>query len=298
MFIVLANDGWMKIYIDHYRSTSPVSASIYFISLLIVGQYILLNLFIAILIENFEQVSVHQDTVDKHYARKRKHMWSKVVNTLRCRHNAVKPTDQEVEHEREEAKVNDDMRRQTPSLFLFKPENKLRRFLQKVVSHAYFEHVMLAAIVASSIQLAIDNPLNDPQSKIAYVLQSIDITLTCVFALEAAIKIVAFGFAFCGSTSYIRNSWNVLDFIVILLNIISLGLTSYNLSYLKILKLLKVLRPLRVISRNEGLRISIRSLGIAMPGIFNIVIVSLLFHLIFGVIGINYFKGRYFYCEL
>jgi hypothetical protein len=66
---------------------------------------------------------------------------------------------------------------------------------------------------------------------------------------------------------------------------------------IKIFRLLKVLRPLRVISRNEGLKISIRTLAISIPGIMNVMIVSLLFYLIFGVIGINYFKGLYFYCN-
>lgn len=59
VFIVLANDGWSKIFYNFYRATTAATASFYFISLIIVGQYILLNLFIAILIENFEHVSVH-----------------------------------------------------------------------------------------------------------------------------------------------------------------------------------------------------------------------------------------------
>jgi len=50
----LANDGWSKIFFDHYRATDSVTASFYFVTLIIVGQYILINLFIAILIENFE----------------------------------------------------------------------------------------------------------------------------------------------------------------------------------------------------------------------------------------------------
>ena len=54
VFIVLANDGWTKIYFHHYIATDEVAASIFFVSLVIIGQYILLNLFIAILIENFE----------------------------------------------------------------------------------------------------------------------------------------------------------------------------------------------------------------------------------------------------
>lgn len=58
VFIVLANDGWTDIYFDHYRATNPTIASLFFISILFIGQFMLLNLFIAILIENFEQLSV------------------------------------------------------------------------------------------------------------------------------------------------------------------------------------------------------------------------------------------------
>jgi hypothetical protein len=65
VFIVLANDGWVSIYLDHYRATNSYVASAFFISLLIVGQLILLNLFIAVLIENFEQLSVRNDLVSK-----------------------------------------------------------------------------------------------------------------------------------------------------------------------------------------------------------------------------------------
>jgi len=65
VFIVLANDGWTKIYFDHYRASNSILASIFFISLVIVGQYILLNLFISILILNFEQTSISQDAYKK-----------------------------------------------------------------------------------------------------------------------------------------------------------------------------------------------------------------------------------------
>jgi hypothetical protein len=59
VFIVLANDGWTKIYINHYRAVDPIASSIFFITLVIIGQYILLNLFISILILNFEHKSLN-----------------------------------------------------------------------------------------------------------------------------------------------------------------------------------------------------------------------------------------------
>ena len=50
---------------NHYRATDSIVASVYFISLIIIGQFVLMNLFIAILIENFEQISVRNDIVKR-----------------------------------------------------------------------------------------------------------------------------------------------------------------------------------------------------------------------------------------
>jgi hypothetical protein len=44
------------------------------------------------------------------------------------------------------------------------------------------------------------------------------------------------------------------------------------------------------------LKIAIQALFKAIPSIFNVVVVSLLFFIIFGIIGINYFKGTFFSC--
>ena len=59
VFIVLTNDGWSGIFFDCYRTVGPVVSIIYFISLIIFGQKILLNLFLAILLENFDEESLN-----------------------------------------------------------------------------------------------------------------------------------------------------------------------------------------------------------------------------------------------
>lgn len=65
VFIVISNDGWSTLYRDHARATNFISSSIFFIVILILGQFILYNLFIAIMIENFEQLSVRYDLTNK-----------------------------------------------------------------------------------------------------------------------------------------------------------------------------------------------------------------------------------------
>ena len=67
---------------------------------------------------------------------------------------------------------------------------------------------MLLFIVSNCIQLAVDNPLNDPNSDISTILNIVDIFLTTCFGIEAAMKMISTGFLFCGSTSYIRSGWN------------------------------------------------------------------------------------------
>lgn len=54
VFIVFANDGWSQIYLKFYQQSNPISTSLYFLSLLGIGQYLMINLLIAIIIENFE----------------------------------------------------------------------------------------------------------------------------------------------------------------------------------------------------------------------------------------------------
>ena len=50
VFIVLANDGWSTMFFDHYRAGNPIIAMIFFLTMLILGQFVMLNLFLAILL--------------------------------------------------------------------------------------------------------------------------------------------------------------------------------------------------------------------------------------------------------
>lgn len=166
-----------------------------------------------------------------------------------------------------------------------------------MVRSKYFEGLILVLIGVSSILLALDNPLNNPESRLVYFLNYSDYILTAFFAAESVFKIISQGLIFNGKYSYLRTGWNVIDMVVVIVSIISLSITSNKLKIVKILRLLRVLRPLRVISRNKGLKIGIQALFMAIPSIINVIIVSMVFFLIFGIIGVNYFKGTFFNCK-
>ena len=96
--------------------------------------------------------------------------------------------------------------------------------------------------------------------------------MTCIFSLEVLMKVITFGFAINGKFSYLRSFWNILDFFVVLTSIFSL-FGSDELNVFKILRLFRVLRPLRVIAKNEGLKIAMQTLLKAIPNLVNLVII-------------------------
>jgi len=66
----------------------------------------------------------------------------------------------------------------------------------------------------------------------------------------------------------------------------------------KVMRSLRALRPLRVIGRSEALRVAIGSLFGALPAIFNGITICSLIVFIYAIIGISFFKGKFWSCTL
>ena len=75
------------------------------------------------------------------------------------------------------------------------------------------------------------------------------------------------------------------------------GQAGEVLSGIKALRALRALRPLRVISRNQGLKLVVNALFSSIPAMLNVILVCGVFLLIFAVIGINFFKGKFYFCN-
>ena len=65
---------------------------------------------------------------------------------------------------------------------------------------------------------------------------------------------------------------------------------------IKAIRTLRALRPLRALSRFEGIRVVVNSLIGAIPAIFNVLLVCLVFWLIFSIMGVQLFSGRFYKC--
>jgi len=184
------------------------------------------------------------------------------------------------------------------ALYIFGLDSSFRKLMTKIAWSKHFDHFILVVIAISSIALAFENPLNDPEGTIAKILYYLDITTTVIFISELLIKVIAAGFAFNGPKSYIRSFWHSLDFLIVIVSIFSLiNLPQLNISFLKVIRMARLLRPLKIISKNENLKMSINALVVSIPAIGSLMVIVLLFMCIFAIMGVSLFKGKSWYCD-
>ena len=113
------------------------------------------------------------------------------------------------------------------SLYFFGPSNTIRLFLLKIIENPKFDMIILFFIFASSILLILENPLDDPDGEKIKIIKILDIIMTAIFTLECIIKIIAYGFLFNGSKSYLRNTWNIMDFVIVILAVSNIYIYIY-----------------------------------------------------------------------
>uniref|UniRef100_A0A8C6MT20 Voltage-dependent L-type calcium channel subunit alpha n=1 Tax=Mus spicilegus TaxID=10103 RepID=A0A8C6MT20_MUSSI len=103
--------------------------------------------------------------------------------------------------------------------------------------------------------------------------------------------------AFLHKGSFCRNYFNILDLLVVSVSLISFGIQSSAINVVKILRVLRVLRPLRAINRAKGLKHVVQCVFVAIRTIGNIVIVTTLLQFMFACIGVQLFKGKLYTCS-
>uniref|UniRef100_A0A8B9Q168 Voltage-dependent L-type calcium channel subunit alpha n=1 Tax=Apteryx owenii TaxID=8824 RepID=A0A8B9Q168_APTOW len=180
------------------------------------------------------------------------------------------------------------------SFFIFSPTNKFRMLCHRIVNATWFTNFILLFILLSSISLAAEDPIR-AESFRNQILGYFDIGFTSVFTVEIVLKMTTYG-AFLHKGSFCRNSFNILDLLVVAVSLISMGIESSAISVVKILRVLRVLRPLRAINRAKGLKHVVQCVFVAIKTIGNIVIVTTLLQFMFACIGVQLFKGKFYSC--
>uniref|UniRef100_A0A0G4H9N8 Calcium-channel protein CCH1 n=1 Tax=Chromera velia CCMP2878 TaxID=1169474 RepID=A0A0G4H9N8_9ALVE len=181
------------------------------------------------------------------------------------------------------------IRRVKRSLFLFGPKNKFRYALIWFTEWPWFDRVMLLAIMANSLMLAFQdmNPESDPNSAENRRFAMAEIVFVAIFTFECAVKVIARGFI-CGQTTYLRDAWNWLDFIVVITGLMEVALADFLPSTnLSVIRTFRVLRPLRSLNIFPGMRTIVITLLQSLPKLGNVLLLAIFVLTIFAIVGLN-----------
>ncbi|XP_043669169.1 voltage-dependent calcium channel type A subunit alpha-1 isoform X22 [Vespula pensylvanica] len=328
VFQILTGEDWNEVMYYGIESQGGhrkgMMYSLYFIVLVLFGNYTLLNVFLAIAVDNLanaQELSAAEDEEKEEDKEKQLQELEKEIESLQKPSDGNAPKveicppspnqnfkDGKGGKQASEEKKQDEDDDTGPkpmlpysSMFILSPTNPVRRAAHWVVNLRYFDFFIMVVISLSSIALAAEDPVweHSPRNEI---LNYFDYAFTGVFTIEMILKIIDLG-VILHPGSYLREFWNIMDAVVVICAAVSFAFdmtgssAGQNLSTIKSLRVLRVLRPLKTIKRVPKLKAVFDCVVNSLKNVINILIVYILFQFIFAVIAVQLFNGKFFHCS-
>ncbi|NP_001159376.1 voltage-dependent calcium channel type A subunit alpha-1 [Apis mellifera] len=322
VFQILTGEDWNEVMYQGIESQGGhkkgMIYSLYFIVLVLFGNYTLLNVFLAIAVDNLanaQELSAAENEEEEEDKQKQAQEIEKEIQSLQNPKDGGAPKVEicppngkggKQSSEEEKKQDEDDDTGPKPmlpysSMFILSPTNPVRRAAHWVVNLRYFDFFIMVVISLSSIALAAEDPVweDSPRNE---VLNYFDYAFTGVFTVEMILKIIDLGIILHPG-SYLREFWNIMDAVVVICAAVSFAFdmtgssAGQNLSTIKSLRVLRVLRPLKTIKRVPKLKAVFDCVVNSLKNVINILIVYILFQFIFAVIAVQLFNGKFFYCS-
>lgn len=312
IFQVLTLENWQNVLFSVMKSDVGPASALFLVSWIFLGNYVVLNLFLAILLDAFSETDedgidlVQEDSTDpKNVNRTRTSLYKNFNEKLNKKREDLKKKIEEFqeddsEQDNEMLHLNSISRLEAlydgvdcvKSYKIFSKTNKARIFCMKMSGSSRFEGFIFFVIVVSSVKLVVDTYMKNTTNTSTYI----DVAITFSFAGEFIIKSIAFGLV-NDKGSYLRDWWNSTDFIIVVVSIVDFAFSSISIKYIKVFRLLRTLRPLRFISHNVSMKIVVKALLESIVAIINVVVVCMIVWLMFAILGVSLFGGKLYSCK-
>uniref|UniRef100_H2YSW8 Voltage-dependent L-type calcium channel subunit alpha n=1 Tax=Ciona savignyi TaxID=51511 RepID=H2YSW8_CIOSA len=188
-----------------------------------------------------------------------------------------------------------DMDKAETSLLCLSLKNPFRRACLKIVEWRPFDVLILLTIFANCCALAIYVPFpGEDSNETNEKLEKVEYVFLGIFTVESFMKIIAFGLAF-HPNAYLRNGWNILDFIIVIVGLISIVFEMADVGStdkVRALRAFRVLRPLRLVSGVPSLQVVLNAIIRAMLPLLHIALLVIFVIVIYAVVGLELFKGK------
>lgn len=206
VFQILTQSTWQYIlYLTMNTDVNKFISCFYLISWILIGNYLFLNLFLAILLDEFYKESQkltknREDDIEENNFKERIESIEKEIDKVR------------------DITIKEKISKETSFLKNSKEIFSLNKYCKNIIEMKHFGHFMQFLILLSSISLIIDTYIIE--GNIKYILVISDGIINFCFFSEFLLKIVAEGLIY-NKNSYFRDSWNIMDFFILIASVLS-----------------------------------------------------------------------------
>ncbi|XP_075708047.1 sodium channel protein type 8 subunit alpha isoform X7 [Rhinoderma darwinii] len=260
--------GWMDIMyaaVDSRRVTEQpkyednIYMYIYFVIFIIFGSFFTLNLFIGVIIDNFNQQKKKFGGQDIFMTEEQKKYY-----------NAMKK-----------------LGSKKPQKPIPRPLNIFQGAIFDLITQQAFDIIIMILICLNMVTMMVET--DDQTEYTENVLYWVNLVFICFFTTECVLKLCAL------RHYYFTIGWNIFDFVVVILSIVGMFLADLIEKYFvsptlfRVIRLARIGRILRLIKSAKGIRTLLFALMMSLPALFNIGLLLFLVMFIFSIFGMSNF---------
>uniref|UniRef100_A0A670JIX7 Sodium channel protein n=1 Tax=Podarcis muralis TaxID=64176 RepID=A0A670JIX7_PODMU len=257
--------GWMDIMyaaVDsrnkqpHYEDN--LYMYLYFVIFIIFGSFFTLNLFIGVIIDNFNQQKkkISQDIF--------------MTEEQKKYYNAMKK-----------------LGSKKPQKPIPRPANKFQGMVFDFVTKQAFDISIMILICLNMVTMMVET--DDQTDAMETNLYRINLIFIVLFTGECVLKLISLRYY------YFTIGWNIFDFVVVILSIVGMFLAEIIEKYFvsptlfRVIRLARIGRILRLIKGAKGIRTLLFALMMSLPALFNIGLLLFLVMFIYAIFGMSNF---------
>ena len=245
------------------KENNNIFFALFFIAFMVVGSMLIVNLFVGVIIDNFNKIKINEELGNMFVTESQK-KWIEIQRIIM----------------RKKLKFQDNL-----------PQTGIRNKILKFATSRWFDWSITACIFANTIVMSIRYArMSDLYSSI---LENFNLAFAIVFNFEAFVKIIAFG------KSYFNNSWNKFDLSIVigtdiglLMNVVNMGINVSTIA--TVVRAFRIMRIFRLVKSSQNMRIILDTISHILPQIMNIMSLVFLLLFIYSILGMNLFAGVMF----
>uniref|UniRef100_A0A0R3WM30 Sodium channel protein n=1 Tax=Hydatigena taeniaeformis TaxID=6205 RepID=A0A0R3WM30_HYDTA len=270
--------GWIEIMSDAVDITDydqqPVynnatSYYLFFVLFIIVGSFFTLNLFIGVIIQNFnmqkKKVGGSLELFMTEDQKKYYHAMKKMV-------------------------------RRTPQKPIPKPKFWISRWIFKVISNRNFDLFILGMIGLNTLIMCFEHH-HQPET-MKQTMEIVNKMFIIIFTCEFVLKLIG------QRWYYFKDPWNIFDCCIVIFSLVCWGLEDLMTTLpvppttIRIVRLFRVGRVLRLVKSARGIRTLLFALIVSLPALFNVALLLFLTAFVYSIVGMSFFGKVAYYAGI